>query len=190
MTPTGTQVNTKSNTISFSRSMLLAAQLGVIMSRLTECDKGYIEECQKCLKEQKITTLIFCVMDGNQCCGQLFFDVDWEKHRAELAASGDVVKIKEKYKDVLPETSSVTEVMESILDEVKGRVEFYVRILPKYHDEVCKRLSLHTAVLPQVEGDSEETEMIPRELKELRYVLKIGERNSLKDNAAKINKGE
>lgn len=190
MTPTGTQVNTRSNTISFSRSTLLAAQLGVIMTRLTDCDEEYIKECKECLKEQKITTLIFCVMGENQCCGQLFFDVDWEKHRAEVAASGDMVEIKEKYKDVLPETSSVTEAMENILDEVGGNVEFYVRIPPEHHDEVCKRLSLHTAVLPQIEGDSEETEMIPRELKELKYVLKIGGRSNLKDNADKINKGE
>jgi len=178
MDATKTDTLTTANTVTLARSELLGVQMGVIMRRLTEKPKDYIDKMKDCLKQQKIERLIICVYTpAGECIGQLFFIVDWEEHKLQIAANGgsDLVVIKNKYRDSFPETEEVTEVMEGLLDRYGGYSDFFVTPSHKYHDEVCETLDLIPGTLPEVSGETAVSDINVRELKELRYTLKIGE---------------
>ncbi|MBR1452746.1 MAG: hypothetical protein IJ592_04535, partial [Candidatus Methanomethylophilaceae archaeon] len=82
--------------------------------------------------------------------------------------------IKEKYKDGFPETQEVAGTMEDLIDEFGGTSSFFVTCVPAHRVEVCKRLGLSAATLPEVSGDVSETQIGIKELKEANYIMKLG----------------
>lgn len=173
-----TDTLTTANTVTFARAELLGIQMGVIMRRLTEKPKDYIDKMKDCLKQQKIQRVIICVYTPEgDCIGQLFYVVNWGEHKLQIAANGgnDLVAIKNKYKDSFPETEEVTEVMEDLLDRYGGYSNFFITPEPEYFDEVCGILSLVPGKLPEVSGKPVVRDVNIKELKELKYTLKIGE---------------